>query len=67
MVLKVITVGIFVVMKNITVIQCLLKFMLIVMRGDGDEWVEYWSIDDKGRIHSEDVIYENYEEFLREW
>jgi hypothetical protein len=36
-------------------------------QGDGDEWVEYLSIDDKGRIHSEDAIYENYEEFLREW
>lgn len=35
--------------------------------GDGDDWVEYWSIDDKGRIHSEDATYENYEEFLREW
>ena len=30
--------------------------------GDGDEWVEYWSIDDKGRIHSEDTIYESYKE-----
>jgi hypothetical protein len=36
-------------------------------KGDGDEWVESWSIDDKGRIYSEDAIYENYEEFLREW
>lgn len=36
-------------------------------KGDGDEWVEHWSIDDKGRIHSEDVMYENYEEFLGEW
>lgn len=36
-------------------------------KGDGDDWKEYWSIDDKGRIHSEDTIYESYEEFLSEW
>ena len=35
--------------------------------GDGDDWVEDWRIDEQGRIHSEDDIYENYEEFLREW
>ena len=26
-----------------------------------------WVIDDCGRIHTEDTIYESYEEFLREW
>lgn len=36
-------------------------------KGDGDDWKGYWSIDDKGRIHSEDTIYESYEEFLSEW
>lgn len=36
-------------------------------QGEGSEWIEYWSIDDKGRIHSEDTIYESYEEFLSEW
>ena len=36
-------------------------------KGEGDDWVESWGIDDKGRIYSEDTIYENYEEFLREW
>ena len=35
--------------------------------GDGDDWIEDWRIDEQGRIHSEDGIYENYEEFLREW
>lgn len=34
---------------------------------EGSEWIEYWSIDDKGKIHSENAIYENYEEILREW
>ena len=36
-------------------------------QGEGSEWIEYWSIDDNGRIHSEDTIYESYEEFLSEW
>lgn len=36
-------------------------------KGEGDDWVESWGIDDKGRIYSENTIYENYEEFLREW
>ena len=35
--------------------------------GDGGPWVEDWCIDEQGRIHSEDDIYENYEEFLKEW
>lgn len=36
-------------------------------QGKGSEWIEYWSIDDEGRIYSEDTTYENYEEFLGEW
>ena len=36
-------------------------------QGKGYDWVEDWVIDDCGRIHSEDAIYESYEEFLREW
>ena len=36
-------------------------------QGDGHDWVEDWRIDECGRIHSEDAIYENYEEFLKEW
>ena len=36
-------------------------------QGDGHDWVEDWSIDECGRIHSEDTIYENYEEFLKEF
>ena len=35
--------------------------------GDGGDWVEDWRIDEWGRIHSEDDIYESYEELLREW
>lgn len=36
-------------------------------QGEGSEWIEYWSIDDKGKIYSEDTIYDSYKEFLREW
>ena len=36
-------------------------------QGEGYDWVEDWVIDDCGRIHSEDTIYESYEEFLRDW
>ena len=36
-------------------------------QGEGHDWVEYWVIDDCGRIHAEGDIYENYEEFLKEW
>ena len=36
-------------------------------QGDGHDWVEDWRIDECGRIYSEDAIYENYEEFLKEW
>ena len=34
---------------------------------DDDDLVEDWSIDECGRIHTEDAVYENYEEFLKEW
>ena len=34
---------------------------------DEDDVVEDWRIDDCGRIHTEDAVYENYEEFLKEW
>ena len=36
-------------------------------RGEGYDWVEDWSIDDCGRIYSEDTVYEDYEDFLRNW
>jgi hypothetical protein len=36
-------------------------------QGESSEWTEHWSIDDKGRIYSENTIYESYEEFLSEW
>ena len=35
--------------------------------GDGGDWVEDWRIDERGRIHSEDIIYEIFEGFLKEW
>lgn len=36
-------------------------------QGEGSEWVEYWPIDNDGKIHSEDITYNNFEEFLLEW
>ena len=36
-------------------------------RGEGYDKVEDWVIDDHGRIHTEGDIYENYDEFLKEW
>ena len=36
-------------------------------QGEGYDCVEDWRIDEFGRIHSEDEIYESYDEFLREW
>ena len=35
--------------------------------GEGYEWEEYWSIDNEGKIYSEDETYNSFEEFLREW
>lgn len=46
---------------------CLLKFTSPVTKGEGSEWIEHWSIDDEGKIYSEDTTYNTYEEFLREW
>ena len=34
---------------------------------EGDDWVEYWSIDNEGKIYSEDTIYNSFEEFAKEW
>lgn len=36
-------------------------------QGEGSEWIEYWSIDNDGKIYYEDTMYDTYEEFLREW
>lgn len=36
-------------------------------QGEGSEWIEYWSIDNDGKIHSEDTTYNNFEEFSLEW
>lgn len=34
---------------------------------EGDDWVEYWSIDNEGKISSEDTTYNSFEEFAKEW
>jgi hypothetical protein len=36
-------------------------------QGEGSEWIEYWSIDNDGKIYSEDTTYNSFEEFLGEW
>lgn len=36
-------------------------------QGEGSEWIEYWSIDNEGKIYSEDTTYNSFEDFLREW
>lgn len=36
-------------------------------QGDGSEWIEYWYIDNEGKIYSEDTTYNSFEEFLGEW
>lgn len=36
-------------------------------QGDGDEWIEHWSIDINGKIYTEDNVYDNIEDFKRDW
>lgn len=36
-------------------------------QGDGDEWTEHWSIDCNGKIYTEDNVYDNIEDFKRDW
>lgn len=36
-------------------------------QGEGSDWTECWSIDNEGRIYTEDTTYENYNEFLKDW
>jgi hypothetical protein len=36
-------------------------------QGDGDEWIEHWSIDTNGKIYTEDNVYDNIEDFKRGW
>ena len=36
-------------------------------QGDGDEWIEHWSIDTNGKIYTKENVYDNIEEFKRDW
>ena len=36
-------------------------------QGDGDEWTEYWSIDTDGKIYANENVYDNIEEFKKDW
>ena len=36
-------------------------------QGDCNEWVEYWSIDTDGKINTGDNVYDNIEDFKRDW
>ena len=44
-----------------------MSFDVHVHDDKGYDKVEDWVIDDRGRIHAEGDIFENYEEFLKEW
>lgn len=36
-------------------------------QGDGNEWTECWSIGTNGKIYTENNIYDNIEDFKRDW
>ena len=36
-------------------------------QGYGNEWTEYWSIDNNGKIYTEDNVYDNIEDFKIDW
>ena len=36
-------------------------------QGDGEEWTENWSIDSDGKIYTKDNVYNNIEDFKRDW
>lgn len=36
-------------------------------QGDGDEWTESWSISTNGKIYTENNVYDNIEDFKRDW
>ena len=36
-------------------------------QGDSDEWIEHWLIDTNGKIYTKDDVYDNIEEFKRDW
>lgn len=36
-------------------------------QGEGAEWTEHWSIDNDGKIYTEDDVYNSIEDFKREW
>lgn len=44
-----------------------MSFEVHVHDDKGYDKVEDWVIDDRGRIYAEGDIFENYEEFLKEW
>ena len=44
-----------------------MSFNVHVHDDKGYDKVEDWVIDDRGRIYAEGDIFENYEEFLKEW
>ncbi len=36
-------------------------------QGYGNDWTEHWSIDTNGKIYTEDSVYDNIEDFKRDW
>lgn len=36
-------------------------------QGEGAEWTEYWSIDTNGKIYTSENVYDNIEEFKKDW
>ena len=36
-------------------------------QGEGSEWRENWSIDTDGKIFASEQLYENFEEFEKDW
>lgn len=36
-------------------------------QGEGAEWTEHWSIDTDGKIYNGENVYDNIEDFKRDW
>lgn len=36
-------------------------------QGEGSEWTENWGIESDGRIYADDMIYDTFEEFEKDW
>ena len=36
-------------------------------QGDGDDWTEHWLIGTNGKIYTKDNVYDNIEDFKRDW